>query len=111
MKWLIALVASWAVCEPTFDPCLPLRTEVSGLQILGVRADPPEAVLAADGSPPAVTVTVLAVDRDGLSFPVRSSAGLLRSALESDPLLGYGGIRVQRSRSIRTVHSRSSESR
>lgn len=129
MKWLIALVASWAVCEPTFDPCLPPRTEVSGLQILAVRADPPEAVLAADGSAPTVTVTVLAVDQidldhdadvtvtmcpetetklcaggesfrarlplGGLSFAVHPSAELLRSALASDPLLGYGGIRVQ----------------
>ena len=129
MRWTIALLLAWAPCEPSFDPCLPPRTEVSGLQILAVRADPPEATLAADGSAPPVTVTMLAVDFvdfdqeadltmtmcpenaakicdagetlrvrrpiGELSFTVQPSAELLRTALESDPLKGYGGIRVQ----------------
>lgn len=125
---LVALAA----CTTYYDPCFPPASEVSGLQVLAVRTDPPEARLNPDGSPPQVAVRALVVDPDAtgttqadlspslcvpsatrrceeaatrlgkmtadfgtFSFPVAPSPALVASALSSDPLLGYGGVRVQ----------------
>jgi hypothetical protein len=117
-------------CTPQYDACFAPDSEVSALQVLAVRTDPPEVVLGSDGSVPSVSVQALVVDPSALintSFELSSNAcaptddrscagagqprvtgppgpmtfdfaatpALVASALEADPLRGYGGIRVQ----------------
>lgn len=128
---LALALALLAGCTTYYDPCFTPASEVSGLQVLAVRADPPEAVLNPDGSTSPVSVQALVVDPDAtfgrtavvspsicvpsgtrrcdaatrlapvagkfgpFSFSLSPMPDLLAAAVASDPLLGYGGIRVQ----------------
>lgn len=124
-------------CTSLYDPCFTPASEVASLQILAVRADPPDARLLADGSGPPISVRALVVgpmvasgdpievraalcdpgqpasckspgaaaipDQTGLTrFVVRAPAALISASERSDPLAGYGGVRVQLALEART---------
>jgi hypothetical protein len=128
--FLVAALAC-AACTPQQDPCFNPQSIIRDLRVLGVRSDPPEALVDLDaGSVPAVDVRVLVVDPSGPTqgaavhaslcvpddagcppgspqmsastdesgeahFVAQATAAMVSAARDADPLLGYGGIRVQ----------------
>jgi hypothetical protein len=126
-----AAAVACAACTPQEDPCFNPQSIIRDLRVLGVRSDPPEALVDLDaGSVPAVAVRVLAADPSGPAkdavvtaslcvpddagcppgspqfgaptgtdgearFAVQATPALVRASRDADPLLGFGGIRVQ----------------
>lgn len=126
-----AAAVVWVACTPQVDPCFTPQSIIQDLRILGVRSDPPEALVDLDaGSVPSVAVRVLVAEPTGpandavvsallcvpadagcppgspqmtapadangeASFTVQATPELVRASRDADPLLGFGGIRVQ----------------
>jgi hypothetical protein len=71
----LAVLVPFAGCAAFTNPCFTPDSEVVGLQVLAIRADPPDAELLADGSAPAVQVRALVVDpSSGGAIVVHASA-------------------------------------
>ena len=66
MRGALLLLLLTAAC-----PSLEEQSHVSKLRVLGVRAEPPELVLQADGGLPATTLSALAVTPGGAAQSVR----------------------------------------
>jgi hypothetical protein len=122
---IAATIAAGALaCEPHYDPCFAPQSYVSEPRIVGVRADPPEAVFDPDSGvipdvfvsallarpqlllpPPAMRGRLCAPSGDcagGREIPrspdgrwhVRATLAELEAARDADPLRGHGGIRL-----------------
>lgn len=60
-------LAALCACTAQYDPCFTPPSEIGSLQVLAIRADPPDVRLNPDGSAPPVQVTALVVDPEARS--------------------------------------------
>ena len=87
---LILLAVALAGCPSGLEE----QQHISKLRVLGVRADPPELVLVADGGLPATTLTALAIDPSGAAISMRYALCLDLSGVPSAtlPCPGSAGL-------------------